>query len=72
MINRFIYSFLVTYKNTWCEIDLLMLDIREAEHQRVKKEDHMIPLLLRNKPPILEGEKDSVLADASLRPQPVS
>ena len=36
------------------------------------EEDYLVPLLMRNKPPTIEGQEDNELADVDLRPESVS
>lgn len=48
-------------------------DAQEIQIAATEKGTNMVvPLLVQNKPPIVEGKEDSELADVDLRPEQVS
>ena len=46
-------------------------DLEECKEKGESEEDLRVPLLLRNKPPPIEGREDDELADVDLRPESV-
>lgn len=51
-----------------CYSDLQEAQVRGSE---AGDDDLMVPLILQNKPPVVEGREDDELADIELRPEQV-
>ena len=51
-----------------------MTDIQEAKLQGLEPQDSglVVPLIMQNKPPVVEGREGDELADVELRPEQVT
>lgn len=49
--------------------DAILKDLQMSKEKGEAEEDYLVPLLMRNKPPTIEGQEDNELADVDFRPE---